>query len=140
MSIHLPAEQLQAQAVIVAPPLRRNRAERVFDLHPAVHLMLAGALLAFPTILLATFMGPDLVVASAIVIIGALSLFVTPALWARVQPSDDRPRQSWAEFMAEGIECHTGHLSARCAIAQIMTLPILMVGLGFVFAVIKATL
>ncbi len=140
MSIHLPAEQLQAQASIVAPPIRRNRAERVFDLHPALHLMLAGTLLSFPTILLATFMGPDLVLASAIVIIGALSLFVTPALWAKVQPADDRPRQSWAEFMAEGIDCHTGQLSARGAIAQVMTLPILMVGLGFVFAVIKATL
>jgi hypothetical protein len=140
MSVHLPAEQLQAQAVIVAPPLRRNRAERVFDLHPAVHLMLAGLLIGFPAILLATFMGPDLVVASAIVIIGALSLFVTPALWAKVQPKDDRPRQSWAEFMAEGVECHTGHLSAPGALAQILVLPALMVGLGLVFAVIKATL
>jgi hypothetical protein len=140
MSIHLPAEQLQAQADILAAPLRRNRAERVFDLHPAVHLMLAGLLLAFPAILLATFMGPDLVVAGAIVIIGALSLFITPALWAKVQPKDDRPRQSWAEFMAEGVECNTGHLSARGAMAQILVLPVLMVGLGFVFAVIKATL
>jgi hypothetical protein len=102
--------------------------------------MLAGLLIGFPAILLATFMGPDLVVASAIVIIGALSLFVTPALWAKVQPKDDRPRQSWAEFMAEGVECHTGHLSAPGALAQILVLPALMVGLGLVFAVIKATL
>ena len=44
MSVHQPAAVLQEKARIVpASVLRRNRHERTFDLHPAVHVMVIGA-------------------------------------------------------------------------------------------------
>jgi hypothetical protein len=55
-------------------------------------------------------------------------------------PADERPLQSWTEFLQEGVECITGHPTARQALAQILVLPALMVSLAFAFAVIKATL
>jgi hypothetical protein len=141
MSIHQPIHALQARARIVpAPTLLRNRHERAFDLHPAVHLMVIGAWMSFIAILCTAFMGPDLVVPAAICIIGAASLFITPALWARVKGDDGLPRQSWAEFKAEGVETYTGHLSGNEVLAQILILPALLLGLAMVMVVIKAML
>ena len=140
MSVHQPIAQLSQNARIVPAPLRRNRGERTFDIHPAVHAMLLGAYLAFGGILLTAFAADSMIVPAAIVVIGILSLFVTPAWWNRVAPDDGLRKQSWGEFMAEGIECITGKLTAHQALAQIMVLPALMVGLAMAFAVVKATL
>ena len=139
MSAHQPVARLRENAKIipVAPP---NRGERTFDLHPAVHGMLLGSYLAFAGILMTTFMGDDLKVAAGIIVIGILSLFITPAWWSRVAPDDGVRKQSWGEFLQEGVECITGKFTAGQALAQIMVLPALMVGLAIVFAVIKATL
>ena len=138
MSIHIPAEQLQDQARIVAAPLRRNRGERVFDLHPAIHLALAGVYGSFVAILAAAFMGPELIVPSAILLISVVALFLTPALWARVVPEDGLRRQSWSEFLREGVDTITGRLTAGQALAQILTLPVLLVGLAVAMVVIRA--
>ncbi len=140
MSIHVPLAQLQQQAQVVASPLRRNRGERVFDLHPAIHIMTIGAYLAFVGILTTAFISQDLIVPTAIFIVGIVALFVTPALWARVAPDDGVRKQSWAEFLQEGVECNTGQLTSGQALAQILVLPGLMVSLALVMAIIKLTL
>ena len=141
MSIHIPAEQFQDQArIVAAPSLRRNRGERVFDLHPALHLGLGACYLAFVGILAAAFMGPDLVIPTAIFIIGVAALLATPAWWARVVPDDGLRKPSFAEFMREGVETITGHLTSGQALAQILTLPALIVSLAFAMAIIKATI
>lgn len=139
MSAHIPAEQIEQQARIVAAPSRRNRGERVFDLHPAVHAMTIGAYLAFVGILCAAFMGPDLIVPAAIVVVSVFALFATPAFWARVA-GDDLRKQSWSEFLQEGVECCTGKLTAGQALAQILVLPGLILILGLVMAIINASI
>jgi hypothetical protein len=130
MTVHQPIALFEEAVVHAAPPLRRNRGERVFDLHPGVHAMVVGAWMAFVGILCTAFMGPDLIVPAAIVVVSVVALFVTPALWARVVPNDGLGRQSWAEFLQEGVECITGRLTVGQALAQIMTLPVLLVGLA----------
>jgi hypothetical protein len=141
MSIHLSAAALEQQASIVAPPaLRRNRQERAFDLHPAVHLMLAGIYMSFVALLSVAFMGRDLVIPFAINIIGVISLFLVPGLWARVFPDTGGRRQSWSEFTSQGVETYTGHLATREALAQIFILPALLLALATVMVAIKLTL
>jgi hypothetical protein len=138
VTVHQPIAQFAEQ--LRPAPLRRNRGERTFELHPAVHAMIIGAYLVFAAILGTAFMGPDLVVPMGIVFVSIAALFITPGLWARVNPDDGLRKQSWGEFMVEGVECLTGYLTARQALAQILVLPGLMVSLALVFAVIKATL
>ncbi len=140
MTVHHPIAAFEDKARIVAAPTLRNRGVRTFELHPAIHAMVIGAYFAFAGILSAAFMSKGLAIPAVIFAVGIASLFVTPALWARVQPKDDLPRQSWAEFRHEGVDCHTGALTSGQALAQIMLLPGLMVGLALVFAIIKATL
>ena len=139
MAVHHSPAALAEKAHIVSAP-RRNRGERVFDLHPAVHFMVIGAWFAFVAILAAAFMGPDLIVPTGIFIVGVAALFVTPGLWARVVPDDGLRKQSWAEFMEEGMECITGRLTAGQAMAQILTLPALLLGLALFFVALKTTL
>ena len=143
MSNHIPAAQIEAQARIVAAPgepVRRARGTRVFDIHPGVHLITVGAYGAFAGILLAAFMSPGMIVPAAIVVVSVIALFLTPGLWARVVPDDGLRKQSWAEFMAEGVECLTGRLTAGQALAQILTLPVLIVCLALAMAIIKASI
>ena len=141
MSEHHSAEILEAKArILPAPRLARRRHERAFDLHPGVHLLVVGAWMGFVGILLAAFMNPGLAIPGAICLLGAASLFVTPSLWARVKGDDGLPRQSWAEFMEEGVQTFTGHLAAKEALAQILILPALLVGLALFMAVLKLSL
>jgi hypothetical protein len=100
--------------------------------------MVIGAWFAFIAILCTAFMGEGLIIPAAICVIGAASLFVTPALWAKTLPKDGLRKQSWAEFREEGVECHTGHLSSGEAMAQILVLPAMLLGLAAFMAVVGA--
>lgn len=140
MTVHQPFAQFQESIRSVAAPLLRNRGERTFDLHPAVHAMVIGTYFAFAAILCTAFMGKDLIVPTAIVVIGIASLFITPGLWAHVRPDDGLRKLSWGEFMQEGVDCITGRLTAGQALVQILVLPGLMVCLAMAFAIVKATL
>lgn len=141
MTVQYPAAVFQdAVAIAAGTPLRRNRGERAFDLHPAIHVATIAAYLTFIVVLTTAFMGHHLIVPTGIFVIGVAALFVTPALWARVAPDDGAPKQSWREFLQEGVECGTGQLTAGQALAQILVLPGLMVGLALVMALIKASL
>ncbi|HEX8241288.1 MAG TPA: hypothetical protein VF574_16255 [Allosphingosinicella sp.] len=137
MTVHQPIVQFEDAVLHSAPPLRRDRGERVFDLHPAVHAMVIGAWMTFVGILCAAFMAPEMILPAGVVVISVVALFVTPALWARLVPDDGLGRQSWAEFLREGVECLTGRLTAGQALVQIMTLPVLLVGLALAMAAIK---
>ena len=142
MSIRIPATEIEQRAQIVsspAPAAARRRGERVFDLHPAVHGLTIAAYAMFVTILCATFMAPALIIPAAIIAISVVALFLTPGLWAWVVPEDGKPKQSWAEFRHEGVDTITGRLTAGQALAQVLTLPALVVLLGIVMAIIKAS-
>jgi Flp pilus assembly protein TadB len=142
MSIHIPADAIEARARLVAAPAAGSaaarRGQRVFDMHPAVHGLTVAAYALFATILCATFMAPEMLIPAAIVAVTVVALFATPGLWARVVPDDGKPKQSWAEFMDEGVDTITGRLSAGAAMAQILTLPALVVVLAIAMAVIRA--
>ncbi|HTU10342.1 MAG TPA: hypothetical protein VMG08_05520 [Allosphingosinicella sp.] len=140
MAVHETQAALAEKARIHPAAPLRNRGARPFDLHPAVHLMLIGAWLGFVGILCAAFMGPDLVVPAAIFAIGVVALFVTPGLWARVADDGNPRKQSWAEFREEGVDTHTGRLTSGEALAQIMTLPVLVIALALFFVALKASL
>lgn len=140
MAVHETQAVLAEKARIHPAAPLQGRGVRPFDLHPAVHFMLIGAWLGFVGILCATFMGPNLILPAAIFLVGIAALFVTPGLWARVADDGNGRRQSWAEFREEGIDTHTGRLTSGQALAQIMTLPVLVIVIAFFFAVLKATL
>ena len=140
MSIHQPTAILREHARLTRTPVLLRRHKPTFDLHPAVHVMVAGAWMSFVAILSTAFMGPNLVVPALVFAVTVPPLFIVPALWARFSPDDGLPRQSWDEFMRAGVDTATGHLKTSEALAQILTLPIMILGLAMVFVAIKLTL
>lgn len=137
MSVHFPAAAF-AEAKPVPTQLRRNRVERTFDLHPGIYAGLFGIFSTFLLVMAAAFMTRELILPFAIFFIYLGMYFGVPALWARVTPQEQGPRQSWAEFMHEGVETATGHTTASAALAQIFVLPILLLGWAVTVAVISA--
>ena len=136
MSVHVPAAVL-AEARINANR-RRNRVERNFDLHPAIFAGLFGIFSAFLMVMAAAFMTRELILPFAVFFVYLGMYFGVPALWARIAPSEAGPRQSWAEFMHEGLDTGSGHLTAPAALAQIFVLPALLLGWAIAVAVISA--
>lgn len=139
MTIHQPiTTSIDAQALDTRRPLLRNRAERTFDLHPAVFAMLAGTFALFLAVLGFTFMNAELILPFAIFGIYLTMAFAVPAMWDRVAPKSGGRMPSWAEFMEEGVQTGSGHLTAPQALAQILTLPTLLVGWALAISAISA--
>jgi hypothetical protein len=139
MSKHLSRTELvQAGMIVELPELRRNLAERSFGLHPALFAATIGAYLAFLAIMATVFVSPELVIPFGICFVYVAMAFGTPAMWARISPRPEGRYQTWAEFREEGVETATGKISSGGAIAQVLVLPMLIVGWALAIGLIKA--
>lgn len=143
MAVLLTRSQIAERgAELVSPQaLRPNRAERAWDLHPGVHILIASAFFAFVGILGAATMDQGLVVPFAIFIAFLASFFGVPWIFARVAERDETaPFQSWQEFLREGIDTASGRLGGKEILVQALTVPAMLVMWSvFVAAVIYAT-
>ena len=131
-------ELAQAGMVVQPPALRRNLAERSFGLHPALFVATIGAYVAFLGIMTTVFVSPELVVPFAICFVYVAMAFGTPAIWARISPRPEGRYQSWAESREEGLKIATGRISSGGAIAQVLVLPVLIVGWALAMGIILA--
>ncbi|RSY80609.1 hypothetical protein DAH66_15675 [Sphingomonas koreensis] len=128
---------VHAQAFADAAPLRRNRGEHVFDLHPALHIALFGGFFAYLGIMWAAFGEKGLAIPFAIFAIFLAAAFIVPAWWARVAPGEGR-KPGWNEFLGEGIVCETGRLDAGGAMVQVLIMPVMLIGWGLFLAAVRA--
>lgn len=127
-----------AQAVPAGAPLRRNRAEHVFDLHPALHIALFGGFFAYLGLMWAAFGEAELGIPFAIFAIFLAGAFIVPAWWARVVPDQGGRVPSWMEFLAEGISCETGRQSAKGVMVQVLIMPAMLILWGAFLVVVRA--
>lgn len=139
MSAPIPAEQFAAVANRVAPPAfaKPNRVGRQFDLHPALHLATFGGFFAYLGIMWLAFGNPELVLPFVIFVAFLAASLIVPAYWERVAHQDG-PKQSFAEFLQEGVECATGHVTARQTMVQVLIMPAMLVFWGLSVALIRA--
>lgn len=140
MSVHYLESALRERATLVPAiaPRLSNRAERTFGLHPALFVATIGSYFAFLAIMAASFMNPNLLIPFAIFVAYLAMYFAVPALWTKVAGRPVGRFQSWAEFRSEGMDILTGHIGSGGAIAQVLVLPVLIVGFAFAVAIIAA--
>lgn len=117
---------------------RPNRVERVFDLHPALHVALFGGFFAYLGIMWAAFGNPELAIPFTIFVVFLAAAFIVPACWARVAEGQG-PKQSFAAFLEEGFACQTGRIGAGAAMVQVLIMPAMLVIWGLAVAIIAAT-
>jgi uncharacterized membrane protein YkgB len=60
---------------------------------------------------------------------------LVPAIFLSVEPKQQR-RPSLDAFMTTGMQTYTGHMSGKDALAQILTVPILLTGAAIVMGII----
>lgn len=110
---------------------------RQMDLPFRVHAAYAGALFVFLVVVssLAITVEPMPIVFGVCAFFFAMYFGVMNVL-AHVKTGEPKQRDT---YLAEGIMTGSGHLTARQASAQVLTLPFLMLGFG-IFAVIAARL
>jgi predicted exporter len=134
MPIHA---QAFADAQPVAQPLRRNRGEHVFDLHPALHGAVFGGFFAYLGLMWAAFGEKQLAIPFAIFAVFLAAAFIVPGWWARIVPEQGGPKPNWAEFRNEGLVCETGRQSAGGAMVQVLIMPAVLIGWGLFLLVVS---
>lgn len=115
-----------------------NRTHRSFDLHPALFAATLGGYLAYLGVMGLTFMTSGLVIPFAIFVITIVAAFAVPAMWAWVEGPKIGRMPDWADFMRDGIDTCSGHLSGRSAAAQVLIMPVMLLSWGLIVAVIHA--
>ena len=108
---------------------------RQMDLPFRVHAAYAGALLVFLVAVSAIGMGSeDMPLVFGVCVVFYLMYFGIMNLLASIETGEPKQRDTYA---GSGIETASGHLTARQASAQVLTLPFLIAGFG-IFALIAA--
>ncbi|ODP37049.1 hypothetical protein [Sphingomonas turrisvirgatae] len=126
-----------ANAQPIAQPLRRNRAEHVFDLHPMLHVGLFAGFFAYLGLMWAAFGEKQLAIPFAIFAIFLAGAYIVPAWWAWVVPDEGGRKPEWAEFMHEGFACETGWQSAQGVMVQVLIMPAVLIGWGLFLLVVS---
>jgi len=141
MSKHHDLQRLAANAVLVAAPVAPQRActDRSFELPTALYAASIGSYLAFLAIMAVGFQSPDMILPMVIFVAFIAILFGTPMMWARMKPDHDSRALTMSQFLARGIETHTGHNTGGTAAVQMLILPVLVVLWGIAVVVVAAS-
>lgn len=130
--------QQLAPGPLPTPNLRQGLETRHFDLPVALHASFFGFFLAYLGVMFLGFRSPGLVVPMAIFVIFTVGFYLVPALWAGMNPAhDDRPL-SIAALLDRGIMTHTGWCRGRDAVAQVILMPLVLLGWGLTVVTIAA--
>ena len=99
-----------------------------FEIHGAVYAILVGSLAGFLAIYAVAFgAGSGMGIILAICGISLAAFFGLSGVMGNLKPNAPA-RQSFADYMRRGVMTGSGHLSGGGATAQIVTLPLLLVG------------
>lgn len=140
MTSHYTKDELFTAARLAPAPHLPNRRDRTFDLHPALFALTIGGYFAFLGFMAVAFMNRGLAIPFVIFATFIAMAFAVPGMWARIQPERTGRTQTWAEFRREGMDCGTGHLDAKAAIAQVLILPGLLVVWGAAILIIRLSI
>ena len=151
MSVYQPAHTFEKAKIITAP--KRTSAgpaeqgsemqkqvmpDRHFDLPPVIHGALFTIIMAYLGIMAMATGEREMIIPFAIFAVFVIMFFAVPACWSLMQPAAETKQPRWSHFMRDGVEVETGHLSARDALIQIFTLPLIILGWGVSVAIIVA--
>ncbi|AUW56709.1 hypothetical protein C1T17_19655 [Sphingobium sp. SCG-1] len=139
MTAQFPAETFTNARIVPAPAApARGQYGRVFDLPPALFWLTVGAYMTYLAVMAVAFRDPQIAIPMVICVISFAAGFGVPALWAGTAPTPAGRKQSWGQFMANGFECATGHVTGGAATAQVLILPGLILLWGVCIAIIAA--
>ena len=122
--------------LVLAPVEQRLWEDRNFGLPREIHLATVGLFLAYLTVMAFGIRSHELVIPMAINFILVVAAFGVPTLWTTMRPRNSSAPDDLDRFIAEGFDCHTGHLSAGSATIQVLIMPVLLMLWGIAVVVI----
>ena len=131
-------KQLAVSGELAPPPLPRACTDRNFGLPTGLYVGFFGLFLAYLAVMAIGFPHPEMVVPMAIFFLFTIAFFVVPALWTRMGPAHDDRALTLRELLSEGIAIEIGDATGIEAVAQVLTLPILIFAWGVSVTVIAA--
>ena len=102
---------------------------RSFQLPGAIWTVYIGSFVWFLAMLAVAFGdGYGMPLAFAVFVAYGAMYFGVARVFAKVETGDRNPDAGWDAFMRNGIMTGSGHLDGSAAVAQIVTLPLLLAG------------
>jgi hypothetical protein len=129
-----------AEAAIVHANPPRNEVDRTLGLPTRLYVATAACYFGFLAIMSLALMELRLAIPMAICFIFVAMFAGAVAKWVRMDPPNSASALSWAAFQHRGIYINTGHIAARDAIAQVLTVPLMILGWGVFIAVLVASI
>ena len=116
----------------------RTRVDRNFGLPTGLYAATVGLYLAFLGLMGTLFANPHLGIPIAIMAGFIVLFFGLCGLWTKMNPENPTVPMTWGQLSSRGIQTLSGHLTAGEAAAQVLVLPVLILGWGCAIAVIVA--
>jgi len=137
MAQHISQQDLTRIASVTDAPAR-TRVDRNFGLPTGLYVATVALYLAFLGLMTALFANGDLAIPLAVMAGFIVLFFGLGGVWTTMKPDNDTHPMTWGQFSARGIETLSGRLTAGEAAAQVLILPVLILGWGCAIAVIVA--
>lgn len=126
--------------IVDAPAIERPFAvNRNFNLPTALHAGFFGLFLAYLGVMGLGFAHPEMIIVMAICFLFTAAFYVVPMMWSVMDPDHTDRSMPLSDLLANGVETLTGRTSGAGAIAQVMVLPVLILGWGIAVVAIAAT-
>lgn len=138
MSQHLERQIVADKATVTAQLSVKPEADRSFNLPTRLYAATAAMYFGFVGIMAVGFSSPGLIIPLAICAIFFTAFFGIGAIFAKTDPAAKAKVLRWSELKSRGIQTHTGRLSMRDAVVQMMILPVLVVVWGLITVTIAA--
>lgn len=137
MAQHISQQELTRIASITDAPAR-TKVDRNFGLPTGLYVATVALYLAFLGLMTTLFANGELAIPLAVMAGFIVLFFGLCGLWTKMKPENDTHPMTWGQLSARGIETLSGRLTASEAAAQVLILPVLILGWGCAIAVIVA--
>jgi hypothetical protein len=128
------------EAAIVHAALPPAGVDRTMGLPTRLYVATAACYFGFLAILSLALMEPGLAIPMAICFLFVAMFAGVVAKWVRMDPPNSASALSWAAFQRDGMFINTGHIAARDAVAQVLTVPLMILGWGVFIALLVASI
>ncbi len=143
MSRPIPRDELARTQQLALPPQPapehpQGLETRHFDLPVVLHAGFFGSFLLYLGVMFLGFRSPGMILPMAIFVVFTVGFYVVPALWAGMKPEHDDRAPALAVLLDRGIMTHTGWCRGRDAVAQVILMPLVLLGWGIAVVTIAA--
>jgi len=137
MAQQISQQDLNRIASITDAPAR-TKVDRNFGLPTGLYAATVALYLGFLGLMATVFANAELAIPVAIMAGFVVLFFGLCGLWTRMNPENPTSPMTWGQLSARGIQTLSGPLTASEAAAQVLILPVLILGWGCAITVIVA--